>query len=70
MLLPPYSVEASNILLPRPGFAQYTTLLANLGTEVRFYDCVEENDWQMDLDMLDSLCDEGTRAILIVGCLY
>ncbi|WWC73240.1 tyrosine aminotransferase [Kwoniella pini CBS 10737] len=65
VMIPPASVERSNILLPRPGFAQYTALLANLDAEVRYYDCLEENDWEVDVDMLNSLCDEETRAILI-----
>jgi len=41
-------------------------LLGSLGGEARYYDCVEENDWEVDLDQLDQLCDENTKAILIV----
>lgn len=33
---------------------------------MRFYDCLGENDWEADLDMLDSLCDERTGAIMVV----
>ncbi|WWC64177.1 tyrosine aminotransferase [Kwoniella dejecticola CBS 10117] len=65
VMIPPASVERSNILLPRPGFAQYTALLANLDVEIRYYDCVKEKDWEVDLDMLDDLCDDETRAILV-----
>ncbi|WVW79052.1 tyrosine aminotransferase [Kwoniella bestiolae CBS 10118] len=65
VMIPPASVERSNILLPRPGFAQYTALLANLDAEIRYYDCVEEKDWEVDLEMIDTLCDENTRAILV-----
>jgi tyrosine aminotransferase len=42
-------------------------LLANLGVEARFYDCIEENGWEADLDMLRSLVDERTRAIVVVS---
>ncbi|WWC91358.1 tyrosine aminotransferase [Kwoniella dendrophila CBS 6074] len=65
VMIPPASVEKSNILLPRPGFAQYTALLANLNAEIRYYDCLEEKDWEVDVEMLDKLCDDDTRAILI-----
>jgi tyrosine aminotransferase len=34
--------------------------------EVRFYDCLEENDWEADLNAMERLCDDGTRAILVV----
>jgi dTDP-4-amino-4,6-dideoxygalactose transaminase len=57
----------SNVLLPRPGFHQYETLLANIGAECRFYDCVEENDWEIDLASLESLIDENSAMILIVS---
>lgn len=67
VLFPHHSYGPSNILLPAPGFSQYTSLLANLGTEVRYYDCLEERDWEVDTKMLDSLCDENTRAILITN---
>jgi tyrosine aminotransferase len=53
--------------LPRPVFAQYPTLLSNLGVEVRFYDCIEENNWEADLAAIERMCDEGTRAIMVVS---
>lgn len=67
VLFPHHSYGPSNILLPSPGFSQYTSLLTNLGTEVRYYDCLEEKDWQVDTKMLEALCDENTRAILITN---
>ncbi|WVQ81543.1 tyrosine aminotransferase [Cryptococcus sp. DSM 104549] len=67
VMLPPSTMERANILLPRPGFAQYAALLSNLGTEIRYYDCVEENDWEVDLEMIDALCDHETRAILLTN---
>jgi tyrosine aminotransferase len=67
VLFPHHSYGPSNILLPAPGFSQYSSLLANLGTEIRYYDCVEEKDWEVDTKMLDSLCDENTRGILITN---
>ncbi|WRT68906.1 tyrosine aminotransferase [Kwoniella shivajii] len=67
VMIPPASVERANILVPRPGFAQYTALLADLDAEIRYYDCIEENDWEVDLDMVDQLCDEDTRAIILTN---
>ncbi|ORY29170.1 pyridoxal phosphate-dependent transferase [Naematelia encephala] len=67
ILFPHQLAERSNILLPRPGFALYATLLANLNVEVRYYDCLEEQGWEVDLDMLESLCDDDTRAIMITN---
>ncbi|WVF65713.1 tyrosine aminotransferase [Kwoniella sp. CBS 6097] len=67
VMMPPASVEKANIILPRPGFAQYSALLSNLDAEIRYYDCIEEQNWEVDLEMLDSLCDDDTRAILITN---
>ncbi|KAK4687061.1 tyrosine aminotransferase, partial [Tremellales sp. Uapishka_1] len=68
VLLPHNSASSpANILLSSPGFPQYEALLATLGTEVRHYQCVEENGWEIDLEGLDALCDEETRAILITN---
>lgn len=67
VLCPHSRIEQTNILLPRPVFAQYPMLLSNLGVEARFYDCIEENGWEADLDMLRSLVDDKTRAIVVVS---
>lgn len=67
VLVPHASAGPSNVLLPRPGFSQYSTLLANLGTEIRYYDCLEEQDWEIDLRTLEAQCDEHTRAIVITN---
>ncbi|KAI9635759.1 pyridoxal phosphate-dependent transferase [Dioszegia hungarica] len=67
VLCPHSRIEQTNVLLPRPVFAQYPMLLANLGVEARFYDCIEENGWEADLDMLRSLVDERTRAIVVTN---
>ncbi|WVR09183.1 tyrosine aminotransferase [Kwoniella sp. DSM 27419] len=67
VLVPPTSVQRANVVLPRPGFAQYASLLANLDTELRYYDCIEEQDWEVDVDMLDGLCDDDTKAIIITN---
>lgn len=67
VLVPHSSFGPSNVLIPRPGFSQYASLLAALGTEIRYYDCLEEHGWQVDLKMLDSLCDDNTRTIILTN---
>lgn len=62
-------MQPSNILLPRPGFSQYAMLINTLGAEIRYYDCTEENGWEVDLEMMEGLCDENTRAIVVVSTL-
>ncbi|UYV63897.1 TAT [Cordylochernes scorpioides] len=54
-----------NILVPRPGFPIYATLVRALGVEVRYYDLLPENDWEVDLTQLAQLADERTAALVI-----
>ncbi|CAF3575809.1 unnamed protein product [Rotaria socialis] len=54
-----------NILLPRPGFSLYVTLCQSLGIETRFYDLIPDENWQVNIDHLESLIDDRTRAVLI-----
>ncbi|CDS06015.1 hypothetical protein LRAMOSA08543 [Lichtheimia ramosa] len=54
-----------NILLPRPGFSLYKSLAEIREVEVRFYDLVPENNWQVDLKHMESLIDDKTACILV-----
>ncbi|CAF1181252.1 unnamed protein product [Didymodactylos carnosus] len=54
-----------NILLPRPGFSLYVTLCKSLNIETRFYDLIPDKCWEVDLDHLQSMINEKTKAILI-----
>ncbi|RXK37135.1 tyrosine aminotransferase [Tremella mesenterica] len=67
VLIPHQTVQKCNVLLPRPGFAQYATLLANLGTDVRYYDLLEEQGWEIDLSSLEDSIDGGTKAIILTN---
>ena len=42
-------------------------LLNSLGAEIRFYSLKEERNWEVDVEELNMLCDENTKAILIVS---
>lgn len=73
ILVTPHPVDSfdhrprCNVLIPRPGFAQYGMLLNSLGAEIRFYSLKEEQNWEVDVEELNMLCDENTRAILLVS---
>ncbi len=54
-----------NILIPRPGFSLYQTLAVGLGIEVKEYNLVPEMGWECDLDHMESVIDENTRAIVV-----
>ncbi|KAL0490306.1 tyrosine aminotransferase [Acrasis kona] len=57
--------EGDNILLPIPSFPLYETLCCHRGIEPRFYQQVAEQDWQVDLQQLESQMDNRTKAILV-----
>ena len=54
-----------NILIPKPGFSIYKTLCGTLGINVKYYNLLEESDWQVDLDEMESLVDKDTVGILV-----
>ncbi|GBG27804.1 Tyrosine aminotransferase [Hondaea fermentalgiana] len=54
-----------NILLPQPGFALYETLALAHGIEVRHYPLLPHKKWEIDVDALEQLVDDKTRAILV-----
>lgn len=56
-----------NILLPRPGFPTYVLCAAFRNIEVRYYDLVPENDWQVDLKAIEDLADQNTIAIVVIN---
>lgn len=55
----------TNILAPSPGFPLYGTLCEPLGVEQRHYNLLVEHNWEVDLDHMESLIDENTRAIIV-----
>lgn len=47
------------------GFPLYETLMHPLGVEPRHYDLVADQNWEIDLQQMESLIDERTVAIVI-----
>lgn len=56
-----------NVLIPRPGFPAYGTLLGNVGCEVREYEVLADREWECDLEAMESQIDENTAFILVVS---
>lgn len=54
-----------NVLVPRPGFPLFKTLLDNLGVQVRYYDLDPHRNWQIRLEQLPQLVDSRTVALVV-----
>ena len=54
-----------NILVPRPGFPLYKTLANGLGIETKEYDLEPLKRWECNLDHMESIIDDNTKAILV-----
>jgi len=57
--------EGQSILLPAPGFTLYTTICDRYNLVPRYYKCLPEKNWEIDLEDLASQIDDTTTAILI-----
>ncbi len=56
-----------NVLTPLPGYPLYSAVLCKLGVEERSYRLLPEERWRPDLDHLESLVNERTRAIVLIN---
>ncbi|CEG49805.1 tyrosine aminotransferase [Plasmopara halstedii] len=54
-----------NILLPKPGFPLYQALCEAHKIECRFYNLTPECSWEVDLEHMQSLINDRTKAILV-----
>jgi len=54
-----------NILVPRPGFPLYVTLMRPYDIEERYYNLRMEKNWEADLEQMEALIDENTAAIVV-----
>ncbi|KAD6454030.1 hypothetical protein E3N88_08736 [Mikania micrantha] len=57
----------ANILVPRPGFPIYELCAAFRNVEIRHFDLLPENGWEVDLDAVNALADQNTVAIVIIN---
>eukprot|EP01006_Ploeotia_vitrea_P059791 TRINITY_DN74790_c0_g1_i1.p1 TRINITY_DN74790_c0_g1~~TRINITY_DN74790_c0_g1_i1.p1 ORF type:complete len:421 (+),score=228.41 TRINITY_DN74790_c0_g1_i1:64-1326(+) len=65
VVFPTLADAGDNVLLPKPGFALYATVCQHYGIECRYYDCLPEKQWEVDLAGAAKLVDSRTKAILI-----
>ncbi|XP_050206656.1 nicotianamine aminotransferase 1-like [Mercurialis annua] len=61
------SRPGANILLPRPGFPYYEAIAAHTRLEVRHFDLLPENGWEVDLDAVEALADVNTVGLVIIN---
>ncbi|EAR94442.1 tyrosine/nicotianamine aminotransferase (macronuclear) [Tetrahymena thermophila SB210] len=54
-----------NFLFPSPGFPLMVTVGSNLGIDAKFYDLMEDKDWEANLEQMEKLIDDKTRFIYI-----
>ena len=57
--------DGDEILLPRPSEAIWTSATLLAGGRPVYYDCREDNNWDIDLDQLTHLVSDRTRAIVV-----
>lgn len=55
------------ILVPTPCYSLWVNMIALCGGKVVYYDCLEENEWQPDLDHIKASITDKTKAILIIN---
>eukprot|EP00519_Triparma_laevis_P010953 CAMPEP_0182518986 /NCGR_PEP_ID=MMETSP1321-20130603/44857_1 /TAXON_ID=91990 /ORGANISM="Bolidomonas sp., Strain RCC1657" /LENGTH=408 /DNA_ID=CAMNT_0024726931 /DNA_START=456 /DNA_END=1682 /DNA_ORIENTATION=- len=54
-----------NILVPKPGFPLYEVIAVSHGSAVKYYDLNPSENWNVDLNSLESAFDENTVGVLI-----
>lgn len=57
----------ANILLPKPGYSFYEARATFSHLEIRHYDLLPEQGWEVDLSHVEALADDKTVAIAIVN---
>uniref|UniRef100_A0A1J3GTW4 Tyrosine aminotransferase n=1 Tax=Noccaea caerulescens TaxID=107243 RepID=A0A1J3GTW4_NOCCA len=61
------AVPGANILLPRPTYPFYDARASFSKLEIRRYDLLPENGWEVDLDAVEALADAKTVAMLLIN---
>ena len=59
------AAPGANVVLPRPSFPPFLDIPESLGLELRCYDLRHEDDFQLDVDAIEKLCDPNTKLVLV-----
>jgi alanine-synthesizing transaminase len=59
--------NGDEVLVPSPDYPLWTGAVNLCGGRAVHYDCVEEDDWQPDLDSVASQITDRTRALVIIN---
>ncbi|MFS8050182.1 pyridoxal phosphate-dependent aminotransferase [Rhizobium sp. BR 314] len=54
-----------SVLLPNPGWSNFTMMAKAFGANPRYYDLKIDNRYQPDMDQLEALVDSSTRALML-----
>lgn len=57
--------EGDNVLLPRPGFPLFKTMLDGFGVKSKYYSVLPNRSWEVDIEDLLSQADDRTVAIVV-----
>ncbi|XP_060188693.1 tyrosine aminotransferase-like isoform X2 [Lycium barbarum] len=67
VLITALAVPGANILLPRPRYPAYEALATFNRLEIRHYDLLPEQDWEVDINGLEALADDRTVAMVNIN---
>ncbi|KAM6548899.1 hypothetical protein CsatB_020575 [Cannabis sativa] len=67
MIITALARPGANVLFPRPGFPYYEARAAWSKLEVRHYDLIPEQGWEVDLQHVEALSDENTVAMVVIN---
>jgi alanine-synthesizing transaminase len=56
-----------SVLTPLPDYPLYDAVLAKLNAQPNSYNLDENNDWQPDVEHLESLVTKSTRALVVIN---
>lgn len=51
------------VLIPNPGYPTYTAVNKIFGTQIEYYDLLENNGWQPDFDTLEKMDLQGVKLM-------
>ncbi len=55
----------ANVVLPRPSFPPFLDIPESFGLELRCYDLRHQDEFQLDVDAIEKLCDGNTKLVLV-----